>query len=103
MPLFWLNRESGDLSITFAKFNKLYTEDNATTLQSLGCITRMPQTITLVSQVITQALREDIWQRLDDTTRDQRVELCHYRMAQRWLVVSSQAALERAAARVTKA
>ena len=83
--------------------SKLYTEDNATTLQSLGCITRRPQTITLVSRVITQPLREDMWQRLDDTTRDQRVELCHYRMAQRWLVVSSQAALERAAARATKA
>jgi transposase len=68
---------------------KLYTEDNATNLQSLGCITRMPQTIKLVSQVITPALREDMWQRLDDTTRFQRVELCHYCMAQRWLVVSS--------------
>jgi transposase len=83
--------------------SKLYTEDNATNLQSLGFITRIPQTIKLVSQVITQALREDMWQRLDDTTRYQRVELCHYRMAQRWLVVSSQAALERAAASVTKA
>jgi hypothetical protein len=44
-----------------------------------------------------------MWQRLDDTTRYHRVELCHYRMAQRWLVVSSQAACERAEASVTKA
>ena len=40
---------------------------------------------------------------LDDTTRYQRVELCHYRMAQRWLVVSSEAALQRAEATVSKA
>jgi hypothetical protein len=81
----------------------LYTEDHATNLQSLGLITRLPNTLKLVSQVITQALSADMWQRLDDTTRYDRVELCHYRMAQRWLVVSSQAAFERAEASVTKA
>ena len=36
-------------------------------------------------------------------TRYQRLELCHYGMAQRWLVVYSQAALERAEATVNKA
>lgn len=41
----------------------LYTENNATNLQSLGCITRIPHTLTRVSQVITQALRGDMWQR----------------------------------------
>ena len=35
--------------------------------------------------------------------RDQGVEVCHYGMAQRWLVVFSPAALERAEATVTKA
>jgi hypothetical protein len=54
--------------------SKLSTEDHATTLPSLGLITRMPQTLKLVSQVITPALRGDLWQRLDDTTRDHRVE-----------------------------
>src|SRR5207253_10831764 len=60
-------------------------------------ITRIPGTLKLVSQVIRQALKWDMWQRLDDTTRYCGLELCHYGMAQRWLVVSSQAALERAA------
>ena len=78
-------------------------EDNAATLAKLGFITRIPDTLKLVSQVITQALRWDTWQRLDDTTRYQRLELCHYGMAQRWLVVSSQAAMERAEASVNKA
>ena len=54
--------------------SKLSNEANAANLRALGCITRMPHTLTLVSQVITQALRWDTWPRLDDTTRSQRVE-----------------------------
>jgi len=38
-----------------------------------------------------------------DTLRYQRVELCHYGMAQCWLVVSSEAALQRAEATISKA
>src|SRR5262249_12405777 len=49
------------------------------------------------------ALQGDRWHRLDETTRYYGLELCHYGMAQRWLVVSSQAAMERAEARITKA
>ena len=82
---------------------KLYTEDTAATLAKLGFITRIPGTLKLVSQVITQALQGDRWHRLDETTRYYGLELCHYGMAQRWLVVSSQAAMERAEARITKA
>ena len=82
---------------------KLYTEANATNLAKLGFITRIPGTLKLVSQVITQALTWDTWQCLDATTRYQRIALCHYGMAQRWLVVWSQASLERAEASVKKA
>ena len=53
--------------------------------------------------MIAQALTWDTWHRLDDKTRYQGLEFCHYGMAQRWLVVHSQAALERAEATVTKA
>ena len=82
---------------------KLYHEDNAPHLTHLGFITRIPGTLKLVSQVISQALRWDAWQELDATTRYQRLELGHYGMAQRWLVVSSQAACERAESTVAKA
>jgi len=82
---------------------KLYTEDTAATLTKLGFITRIPGTLKLVSQVITQALQWDRWHRLDETTRYDGLELCHYGMAQRWLVVSSQAAMERAEASITTA
>jgi transposase len=82
---------------------KLYTEANAPNLAKLGFITRIPGTLKLVTQAITQALPWDTWQYLKARTRYQRIELCHYRMAQRWLVVLSQAALERAEASVNNA
>jgi transposase len=83
--------------------SKLYHEDNAPHLRHLGFITRLPNTIGSVAEVITQALALGGWHRLDDQTRSQRLELCHYGMAQRWLVVYSQAAYERAAARLNNA
>src|SRR2546427_521459 len=82
---------------------KLSTEDNAANLSKLGFITRIPGTLKLVTQGITQALQEDTWHHMAETMRYHRIELCHYGMAQRWLVVSSQAALERAEASVNKA
>jgi transposase len=82
---------------------KLYHEDNASSLKRIGFITRIPNTLGVVSQVIRQALVWDTWQPFDDNTRYQPLELCHYGMAQRWLVVYSQAALERATATVNKA
>ena len=83
--------------------SKLYSKDTAATLKQLGFITRIPNTLKLVSQVIRQALRWAFWHRIDDTRRSQRIELCHYGMAQRWLVVYAEAAFARATATVNKA
>jgi len=66
---------------------KLYCEANATPLAKLGFITRIPATLKVVSQVMSQALQWDTWQPFDHTTRSQPLTLCHYGMAQRWLVV----------------
>jgi transposase len=82
---------------------KLYCEDNATPLSKLGFITRIPATLKLGAQVISQALQGDTWQPVDHNTRSQPLTLGHYGMAQRWLVVYSQAALERAEATLKKA
>jgi transposase len=82
---------------------KLYHEDNAANLKSLWFITRIPNTLKVVGQVIRQALEMETWQHADEQTRYQRLELCHFGIAQRWLVVSSQAALERAEATISKA
>jgi transposase len=82
---------------------KLSCEANAVHLAKLGFITRIPATLKVVSQVIGQALQGDTWQTFDDNTRYQPLALCHYGMAQRWLVVYSQAAFERAEATLKKA
>src|SRR5215510_10168540 len=81
---------------------KLYCEDNAAHLAKLGFITRIPATLKVVSQVIRQALQWDTWQPVDLKTRYQPLALCHYGMVQRWLVVYSQAACERAEATLKK-
>jgi transposase len=82
---------------------KLYTEANAPNLARLPFITRIPETLTVTQQVIAQAWAWGEWQPLHETVTYQRVELCHYGMAQRWLVVSSQDAWQRAALTLAKA
>jgi transposase len=82
---------------------KLSNEDNATHLTHLGFIMRIPGTLKLVPQVTAQALAWDPWQNLDATTRYQPIALGHDGMAQRWRVVWSQAASERAEATAHKA
>ena len=82
---------------------KLYSEDNAVHLAKLRFLTRIPATLKLVSQVISQALQCALWHDADEGTRYQPIALCHYGMAQRWLVVFSQAARERAERSVNQA
>jgi transposase len=83
--------------------SKLYHEDNAANLKSLQFITRIPNTLKLTGQVIRQALEMNRWQRLDEQTCYQSLSLCHFGMEQRWLVVQSQSAMERAEVTVNKA
>ena len=80
-----------------------YSEDTAATRAKRGFIPRLPGPLKLVSQGMTPALQGDRWPRLDETTRSDGLALGHYGMAQRWLVVASQAARERAEARLTTA
>jgi transposase len=82
---------------------KLSTEDHAANRHRLGFSTRLANTIGVVAHVLEPALTWDPWHTFAETTRDQGVELCHDGMAQRWLVGSSQAALERAEATVHQA
>jgi hypothetical protein len=79
------------------------TADTAAPRAQLGLITRIAGTLKLVSPVITQALQRDRGQHLDETTRDDGLAFCHYGRAHRGLVVSSQAAMERAEASLTTA
>ncbi len=83
--------------------SKVYTEANASNLACLPFITRIPETLKVTQQVIAQAWAWGEWQPLDETTSYQRVDLCHYGIAQRWLVVASQEAGQRAKITVAKA
>jgi len=56
----------------------------------------MPQTLTMVAPVIRHARARDTWHRLEEQTGSQRLEFGHCGLAQRWLVVQSQAAAWRA-------
>src|SRR6266436_10253437 len=82
---------------------KLYDQDTAEHLKSLPFITRIPHTLKVVSQVITQALAIDTWHDVDAQTRYQCLELCHFGIAQRWLVVHSEAAAWRAESSIRQA
>lgn len=52
-------------------------EDHAANLRQRGFLTRLPNPRKLVAQVIGQARRWDPWHRRDETTRSQRLALCH--------------------------
>jgi transposase len=82
---------------------KLYHKDNAENLKALPFITRIPNTLKVVSQVITQALAIDTWHDVDEQMRYQCLEFCHFGIEQRWLVVHSEAAAWRAESSIRKA
>lgn len=83
--------------------SKLYTKENASNLACLLFVTRIPETLKVVRQVIDQAFDFDAWQVLDEANDYQRVDLCHYGIDQRWLVVYSKAAGQRAQKSIVKA
>jgi len=79
--------------------SKLYHENAKETLSQIPFITRIPGCLKLERNVIDQALSApEQWAEWGNGYRYQRVDLCHYGMEQRWLVVYSQAALKRARA-----
>jgi transposase len=83
--------------------SKLSTEENAASLARLPFITRVPATLKVEQQLIAQAFEIERWQQLNDTTRFTRVEICHYGIEQRWLVVYSQAPKKRGEKTIAKA
>ena len=81
----------------------LVADANVANLARLPFSTRLPTTIKEVPQVIDQAWAFDQWIPLDENSSYQRIELCHYGLAQRWLIVYSKAAWERAQKTLSKA
>ena len=84
--------------------SKLYTKKSAPFLAQVPYITRIPGTLALERKLIDQALCEPTaWVCLGPGYRYQRVELDHYGIHQRWLVIHSESALERAKRTLAKA
>ncbi len=83
--------------------SKLYTKKNAPNLVRLAFITRIPGNVKDVQQVIKQALTSDQWHPVDAESSYHRVDLCHYGIEQRWLVVCSVGSSNRASRTVAKA
>jgi transposase len=81
----------------------LSTEAHAPNLVWLPFLPRIPETLQGTPQVIEQAWAWGAWQPLDETASYPRVDLCHDGIAQRWLVVASPEAGQRAKTPVAKA
>jgi transposase len=82
---------------------KLYTEANAQNLAKHRFITRIPGALKAERQVIEQSWRFNQWKPLVGGYRYQSIRLCHYGVEQRWLIIFSQAAWDRAQATLEKA
>ena len=83
--------------------SKLYTEKNAPFLAQLPFLTRIPESLQVAQQVIEQSWDWNHWEGLDDNYRFQRIELGHYGIEQRWLVITSQTGWQQAEEAVAKA
>ncbi len=75
---------------------KLYHKDNAEFLSQLTLITPIPSTIKLEKTLISEALAAQQWTNIDDNYQYRVNEVEHMDIKQRWIVVNSKAAGERA-------
>ena len=94
--------KSSDMPQYLIADSKLYHQDNAEFLSQVNFITLVPSTIKQERTQITQALSEDSWIKIDDNYRYSTYQLTHMDISQRWVVVYSQAARERAEKTISK-
>ena len=82
--------------------SKLYTSDNAENLSKLKFITRIPNSNKQVINEIKAALELNEWLNLNNQDKYQVIEIEHYGIKQRWIIVYSTAANSRAQKRSKK-
>jgi len=75
---------------------KLYFEKNSEFLNKISYITRAPESIKRVKQVLSECLSSSNWTDFNESNRYQNISLCHYGIQQRWIVVFSDHAYQRA-------
>ena len=78
-------------------------KENAEPWQALPCITRIPNPLKVVSQVLTQARAIDTWPDVEEQRRSQGLAFCHFGIEQRGRVVHAEAAAWRAASSLRQA
>lgn len=82
---------------------KLYFKENAVNLKQLNFITRIPRSIKEERELISESMKENTWEKLDDENKYCLKKLTHYGIEQRWIVVYSQAARARSEQTLNKA
>lgn len=83
--------------------SKGYTEKNAEYLKQIDFVTRVPATFALEGAIIDQALcLNNNWHKINDNHRCQSFEFNYLDFDQRWVVVWSQGAFDRAVLNIAK-
>ncbi len=83
--------------------SKLYCKENAANLNQFNFITRIPRTSKQEKTAVSNALKENSWEVLNNENKYYVVPIRHYDMEQRWIVVYSDKARERAEKTLNKA
>lgn len=82
--------------------SKLYTEGNSEYLKKLNFITRIPETIKDVKNLISNCIEKNEWIELKDHYFAQETCITHYDIKQKWIVFYSLESLERASHTIDK-
>jgi transposase len=85
--------------------SKLYTSQNSANLNKINFITSVPNSIKKVQELIISHLdeKEAPWQKISVNERYLSIDVEHYNINQRWIIVESKQAQSRASKRIAKA
>jgi transposase len=94
--------KEGDFPQIIVGDSKLYHEKNSDNLKQLKYITRIPGTYSLEQESILEALSNKQWTSIDEENEYYEKTVTHFDINQRWLVVMSKSAQNRAIKTITK-
>jgi len=94
--------KSSDMPQYLIADSKLYHQENSPFLSQINFITLVPSTNKQERLQISLAIEEDNWVKIDDNYRYHAYQLKHMDISQRWIVVYSNAARDRAENTINK-
>ncbi len=83
--------------------SKLYNSKNATNLQQLNFVTRIPGSIKEVNSLILDCFKKNKWKMINKCDSYSSININHYGINQRWIAVKSNQSESRAKKRINKA